>query len=172
MPMHLLKNLTKRNWNFSPTCGLHKVCKTIKKKNSISKFVKCKNKIMKEFNHNNYENYRNLLFTLLERDKENYLTKFLNESIIGIKKTWKGIKILVSMKQKNTPSLMTRDEKYINDPVSILLITFLPLLLKLFTQISNFKWIIQEFLVIRNQWFFLNKFCKQRRNLPNNIIFQ
>ena len=94
---------------------------------------------MKEFNHNNYENYRNLLFTLLERDKENYLTKFLNESIIGIKKTWKGIKILVSMKQKNTPSLMTRDEKYINDPVSILLITFLPLLLKLFTQISNFQ---------------------------------
>ena len=35
--------------------------------------------------------------------------------------TWKGIKTLVSMKQKNdgTPSLITKDEKYINDLVSI-----------------------------------------------------
>ena len=39
---------------------------SIKKKNSIySKFVKCKNKVMKEFHHSNYKNYRNLLSTLL-----------------------------------------------------------------------------------------------------------
>ena len=36
-------------------------------------------------------------------------------------KTWKGIKTLVLIKQKNndTHSLITKDEKYINDPVSI-----------------------------------------------------
>ena len=95
---------------------------SIKKKNNIySKFVKCKNKIMKEFHHNNYKNYRNLLSTLLKRAKEEYFTNFFNENIKDIKKTWKGIKTLVSMKQKNndTPSLITKDEKYINDPASI-----------------------------------------------------
>ena len=30
--LHQSKNLTKRNWNFSPNHGLQKVCKTIKKK--------------------------------------------------------------------------------------------------------------------------------------------
>ena len=85
---------------------------TIKKKNSIySKFVKCKNKIMKEFHHNNYKNYRNLLSTLLKRAKQKYFTDFCNENIKDKKKTWKGIETL-SMKQKNndTPSLITKDE--------------------------------------------------------------
>ena len=83
--------------------------------------MKCKNKIMKELHHKNYESYRNLLSTLLKRAKEKYFTNFFNENIKDIKKIWKGIKSLVSMKQKNndTPSLIIKDEKYINDPVSI-----------------------------------------------------
>ena len=95
---------------------------SIKKKSNIySRFVKCKNKILKELHPNNYKSYRNLLSTLLKRDKENYFTNFFNKNIKDIKKTWKGIKTLVSMKQKNndTPSLTTKDKKYINDPVSI-----------------------------------------------------
>ena len=95
---------------------------SIKKKNNIySKFVKCKNKIMKEFHFSNYKNYRNLLSTLLKRAKEKYFTNFFNENIKDIKKTWKGIKTLISMKQKNndTPSLITKYEKCINDPASI-----------------------------------------------------
>ena len=90
----------------------------IKKKNNIySKFVKSKNKIMKEFHHNNYKNYENLLSKLLRRAKEKYFTNFFNENI----KDWKGIKTLVSMKQKNneTPLLISKDEKYINHPLSI-----------------------------------------------------
>ena len=59
--------------------------------------------------------------TLVKRTKEKYFTNFFNENIKDIKKTWKDIKTLVSMKQKNndTPSLITKDEKYISDPVSI-----------------------------------------------------
>ena len=38
---------------------------SIKKKNNI--YSKCKNKILKEFHHNNNKNYRNLLSTLLKR---------------------------------------------------------------------------------------------------------
>ena len=95
---------------------------SIKKKSNIySRFVKFKNKILKELHPNNYKSYRNLLSTLLKRDKEKYFTNFFNKNIEDIKKTWKGIKTLVSMKQKNndTPSLITKDEKYINDPASI-----------------------------------------------------
>ena len=115
--------------------------------------MKCKNKIMKQLHHKNYKSYRNLLSKPLKRAKEKYFTNFFNESIKDIKKTWYkkfSIKTLVSMKQKNndTPSLITKNE--INDPLIhhilmiqsqllILLITFLPLLLKLFIQKSNFQ---------------------------------
>ena len=47
------------------------------------------------------QNYRNLLSTLLKRAKEKYFTNFFNENIKDIKKTWKGIKAFVSVKQKN-----------------------------------------------------------------------
>ena len=87
--------------------------------------MKYKNKIMKELHHNNYKNCRNFLSTLLERAKEKYFTNFFMQNIKDVKNTWKGIKTLESMKQKNKkknndrPLLITKDEKYINDPVSI-----------------------------------------------------
>ena len=56
---------------------------------------------MKEFHHNNYKKYRNRLSTLLKRANEKYFTNFFNENIKDIKETWKGIKTLVSVMQKN-----------------------------------------------------------------------
>ena len=58
--------------------------------------------------------------TLLKRAKEKYFTKFFNENIKDIKKTWIGIKSLVSVKHKNndTPSIIKNDKKYINDPIA------------------------------------------------------
>ena len=55
--------------------------------------------------------------TLLKRTKEKYFTKFFNENIKDIKKTWIGIKSLVSVKHKNNdaPSIIRNDEKYITD---------------------------------------------------------
>ena len=112
---------------------------SIKKKNNIySKFVKCKNQKLKEFYHNNYKIYRNLLSTLLKRAKEKYFTKFFNENIKNIKKTWIGIKSLVSMKHKNnvTTSIIRNDKKYINDPIAI---ANSHQLLRLFSQKSSFQ---------------------------------
>ena len=40
---------------------------------------------------------------------------YLMKTWKDIKRTWKGVESLVSI----TPSLITKDEKYINDPVSI-----------------------------------------------------
>ena len=83
--------------------------------------MKNKNKIVKESHHNRYKNYRNLISTLLKRAEEKYFTNVFNENIKAIKKTRKGIKTLVLMKQKynEKPSLITKDKKYINDTVSI-----------------------------------------------------
>ena len=116
-----IKKLKKKELKFLTKPWIAQGLKNSIKNNICSKFVKCKNKILKEFHHNSYKNYWNLLSTLLKRAKEKYFTNFFDENIKEIKKTWKGIKILVSVKQNNneTPSLITKDEKYINDPVSI-----------------------------------------------------
>ena len=118
-----LKKLNKKELKFlTKRCITQGLQNSIKKKNNIySKFVKCKNQKLKEFYHNNYKIYRNLLSTLLKRAKEKYFTKFFNKYIKNITKTWIRIKSLVSMKHKNndTPSIIRNDEKYINDPIPI-----------------------------------------------------
>ena len=118
-----LKKLKKKHLKFLTkpwiTQGLQN---PVKEKNNIySKFVECKNQKLIEFYHNNYKTYRSLSSKLLKRAKEEYFTKFFNENIKNIKKTWIGIKSLVSVKHKNndTLSIIRNDEKYINDPISI-----------------------------------------------------
>ena len=51
MPMHQVKNLTKKNWNFSPHHGLHKVCKTLLKRKTTctQNFWSVKTKYGKNF---------------------------------------------------------------------------------------------------------------------------
>ena len=100
--MHQLKKLNRKEMKFliKPwiTQGLQN---SIKKKKSIySRFVKCRNKILKEIHHSSYKNYRNVLSALLKRAKEKYFANFSSENIKDIERTWKGIKTLVSMKQK------------------------------------------------------------------------
>ena len=92
--MHQLKKLNRKEMKFliKPwiTQGLQN---SIKKKKSIySRFVKCRNKILKEIHHSSYKNYRNVLSALLKRAKEKYFTNFSSENIKDIKRTWKGIK--------------------------------------------------------------------------------
>ena len=118
-----LKKLNKKELKFlSKPWITQSLQNSVKKKNKIySKFVKCKNQKLKELYHSNYKTHRNLLSTLLKRAKEKYFTEFFNENIKDIKKTWIGIKSLVSMKHKNndTPSISRNDEKYFNDPMTI-----------------------------------------------------
>ena len=66
-----------------------------KKSNIYSKFENLKIKSLKEFYHSNHTTYRNLLSTLLKRAKEKQFTKFFNENIKDIRKTWIGITSLL-----------------------------------------------------------------------------
>ena len=121
------KKLNRKELKFLTKSWITQVLQSsiISKNKIFSKFMKYKNKIMKELHHNNYKNCRNFLSTLLERAKEKYFTNFFMQNIKDVKNTWKGIKTLESMKQKkkkknnDRPLLITKDEKYINDPVSI-----------------------------------------------------
>ena len=135
-----IKKLNKKELKFLTKPWItHSLQNSIKKKiNIYSKFVKFKNQKLKEFCHNNYNTYRNVLSILLKRAKEKYFTKFFNENIKNIKKTWIGIKSLVSMKHKNnvTTSIIRNDKKYINDPIAI---ANSHQLLRLFSQKSSFQ---------------------------------
>ena len=115
-----LKKLNKKELEFLTkpwiTQGLQN---SIKNKNNIySKLVKCKNQNLKEFYHNNYKTYRNLLSTLFKRAKQKYFTKSFNENIKVIKKTWIGIKSLVSISEVMKNTSMTQSQ------LQILSITF------------------------------------------------
>ena len=46
--------------------------------------MKHKNPNLKEFYHNSYKNYGNLLSPLLKRARENYFTNFFNKNIKGV----------------------------------------------------------------------------------------
>ena len=85
-----IKKLNKKQLKyFSEPWITHVLQNSMKKKNIYSKFVKCKNKILEEFHHSSYKNYKNLLSTLLKRAKEKYFTNFFNENIKDKKKIGK-----------------------------------------------------------------------------------
>ena len=94
----------------------------IKKKNNIySKFVKCKKQNSEEFYHNNCKNYRNLLSTLLKRDKSKFRKplQWKHQRYKENSGNYKNFNINKAKKNNDTPSLITKNKKYINDPVSI-----------------------------------------------------
>ena len=84
--MRLLKKLNKKELKFlTKPWIMQGLQNCIKKENSIySKFVKCKNKTIKEFHQKS---------TLVKRAKEKYFKNFFNENIKDIQKTWKAIKL-------------------------------------------------------------------------------
>ena len=65
--------------------------------------------------------YRNLLSTVPKRGKEKHFTNFCNENQRYEEdlERYKNFSINEVKKNNDTPSLITKDEKYINDPVSI-----------------------------------------------------
>ena len=80
--MHQLNKINKKELKFLTKPWITQgPPNSIKKKYNVSKFVMCKNKILEEFHHNNYKNYRNLLSTLFKRAKEMYFTNFFHENI-------------------------------------------------------------------------------------------
>ena len=56
----------------------------------------------KLYSHNEYKKYKNMLFTLLKRSKHSYFSKSFESNWNKIKNTWKGIKLLITLKDLST----------------------------------------------------------------------
>ena len=81
----------------------------------ILKSIKVRNSLYKQMAINNspeitskYKQYRNLIVTLQKRSKELYYKSFFEKNKNDVKKTWKGIKNILSVSKKNAPPLSTR----------------------------------------------------------------
>ena len=64
----------------------------------LTNFNNKKDPILKEEFRTNYKKYRNLLSTLMKKSKQAYYDKYFESNWNNIKKTWKGIKSLISLK--------------------------------------------------------------------------
>ena len=67
-----------------------------------------------------YKTYRNLLSTLVKQSKQIYYTKYFKNNWNNIKNTWKGIKIIISIKNITTtvPHSIEFNNRTISDPTA------------------------------------------------------
>ena len=96
--------------------------KSIEIKNKLfSKYINSKNELIKNYYHNEYKTYRNLLSTLMKRSKSNYYSDFFEKNINNIKNTWKGIKSLISNSKsfQSAPHSIISNSHQLTDPKTI-----------------------------------------------------
>ena len=78
------------------TLGLQK---PISAKNKLLKnFINKKDPVLNEEFHTKYKIYRNLLSTLMKKNRQAYYEKYFERNWNNIKSTWKGIKSLINLK--------------------------------------------------------------------------
>ena len=97
----------KRNFEF------HK-----KKKEVLQKFIKAKDKVIKEEYHKKYMELRNQILNQCRHSKKVYFQKFFLENAKNVKNTWTGIKSIININSKSKvhpTSLLVKNE-LISDP--------------------------------------------------------
>ena len=75
--------------------------------------IKVKNKLYASGDTANYKIYRNKICTLTRLSKQQYYSKFFNDNLTNMKKTWEGINNVLARKLKNTKSITTCDQRRI-----------------------------------------------------------
>ena len=102
-------NKYKMKFNSKPwiTLGLQKSISV--KKKLLKNFINKKDPILKEEFHTNYKKCRNLLYTLMKKNKQAYYDKFFERNWNSIKNTWKGMKSLIFLKTvaSNVPTVVS-----------------------------------------------------------------
>ena len=118
-----LKKLTKQKLKFKTkpwiTPGLQK---SISVKNKLlTKFIKLKELTLKNEAHTKYKLYRNMLATLLKRRKHTYFSSFFQNHVNDLKKTWKGIKKIIYLKDSRStvPSTIIEHNISLTNPKDI-----------------------------------------------------
>ena len=94
----------------------------IKKRESLyKKFVNAKNPQAKDEFHKKYKELRNEIVTQCRESEKTYYQNFFKENSDNIKNTWKGIKSIISLRNKNKsmPMYMMDKNEKISDPTAI-----------------------------------------------------
>ena len=91
------------------------------KNNLLKKFITAKDSQVKERYHNEYQDYRNMLSTILKQSKTNYCNHYFETNWNSIKNTWKGLKSSLNIKNISAeiPKALTVDGPTIFNPVEI-----------------------------------------------------
>ena len=77
----------------------------------LRKSIKVKNKLYVLGDRAKYKMYRNKICTLTRISKQQYYTKFFNDNLTNMKKTWEGINSIFARKSNNSKPI-----SYIQDP--------------------------------------------------------
>ena len=94
--------------------------KSISIKNTIfKKYINKNNPQIKEELHQKY--YRNIIAILIKKSKQNYFSKYFESNIENLKNTWKGIKIIISLKNSASTStnLLNFNNELTSGPLKI-----------------------------------------------------
>ena len=114
-----LKKLSKKELNqqHKPwiTAGIRN---SIKRRDKLyKKFIKAKNEDSRNFYHITYKELRNQIVNVCRQSKNNYYQHYFMENANNLKKTWKGIKSIISINSsvKVEPSSLVIEDKLITD---------------------------------------------------------
>ena len=69
------------------------------KSHLLTKYIKLKDVTLKNATQTKYKQYRTLLSTLMKENKKSYFTNYFESNLNDLKKTWKGMKNLISLKE-------------------------------------------------------------------------
>ena len=80
--------------------------------------IKVKNKLYASGDTANYKIYRNKICTLTRLSKQQYYSKFFNDNLTNMKKTWEGINNVLARKRENTKPITFIKDPNDNDSVT------------------------------------------------------
>ena len=91
------------------------------KNNLLKKFITAKDLQVKERYHKEYKDYRNMISTNFKQSKTNYYNYYFEANWNSIKRTWKGIKSILSIKNisADIPKTFIVDGTTISNPMEI-----------------------------------------------------
>ena len=129
-----LKKLNKKQRKFQQKPWITKgIQNAIEKKNRLfKKYIKggdCNKNIF----HQEYKAYRNSLSTLLKQSKKSYYNNYFRNNINNIKNTWKRIKSIISLNNKESESpkiILNNKGEFLTSPMILrtnLITFFVPL---------------------------------------------
>ena len=114
-----LKKVNKYKLRFKKPWITSALQKSVYIKNKLlKKFIYKKDPQIKDFFHEQYKTYRNLLSTLMKHSKQIYCTKNFGNNWNNIKNTWKGIKTTISIKKITTT--VSHPTEFNTNPLQIL----------------------------------------------------